>query len=272
MIDALSYEVMRLRTIRSTYWLIGIALGFQLVVSMLIAWLFPDTGPLSGGDDAFAILVTIGASLGVAPLFIAYVIGLLGVFSMGHEYRHGMVRATLTALPSRAVVLGAKVITTAAVSAGAAFACVVLAMFSALVFGVGMPSLSGWRDITLGTVLFATLFALSGLAFAAITRNQTAAVALLLLTPTVVEAILQAIILAIKASSDDPTSKGGFVTILRFLPYDAGGQMYTRISLDRMLEIFGVVPYGPVGGGLVMGTFVAILLAISATLFVRRDA
>jgi hypothetical protein len=26
------------------------------------------------------------------------VIGLLGVFSMGHEYRHGMIRATLTAL------------------------------------------------------------------------------------------------------------------------------------------------------------------------------
>ena len=102
MIDALRYEIVRLRTIRSTYWLIGIPLSLQLLISMLIAWRLPESGPLSGGDDSFAILVTIGASLGVAPLFIAYVMGLLGVFSMGHEYRHGMIRATLTALPSRA--------------------------------------------------------------------------------------------------------------------------------------------------------------------------
>lgn len=272
MIDALRYEIVRLRTIRSTYWLIGIALTVQLLISMLIAGLFPESGPLSGGDDAFAILVTMGASLGVAPLFIAYIIGLLGVFSMGHEYRHGMIRATLTALPNRTAVLAAKVITTAAVSGLAAFACVLIAMFSALVFGVGMPTFSGWRDITVGTVLFTMLFAMSGVAFAAITRNQTAAVALLLLTPTVVESILGAIVLAIKASSDNPTAKGGVGSLLRFLPYDAGGQMYTRISVDRMLEIFGIIPFGPLGGGLVMGGFVAILLAISTALFLRRDA
>ena len=31
---------------------------------------------------------------------------------------------------------------------------------------------------------------------------------------------------------------------------DAGGQMYTRLSIDRALEIFGIVPFGPVGGSL----------------------
>ena len=36
MIDALRYEFVRLRTIRSTYWLIGIALVFQLAMTMLI--------------------------------------------------------------------------------------------------------------------------------------------------------------------------------------------------------------------------------------------
>ena len=48
--------------------------------------------------------------------------------------------------------------------------------------------------------------------------------------------------------------------------------MYTRLSIDRALEVFGIVPFGAVGGGLVMGTFVAILLAISTALFLRRDA
>lgn len=272
MIDAIRYEVVRLRTIRSTYWLIGIALVLQLLLSFIIAWRLPETGPLSGGDEVFAILVTIGASLGFAPLFIAYILGLVGVFSMGHEYRHGMIRATLTAMPNRLTVLGAKVLVAAVVSGIAAIVCVLIAVIAAQLFGVGMPTADGFWGLTAGTVVYTMLFSVSGLAFAAITRNQTAAVALLLLVPTLVEAIIGAVVLAIKFGSDDPTAEGGFAELLKFLPYDAGGQMYTRLSIDRALEVFGIVPFGPVGGGIVMASFVAILLAISAVLFVRRDA
>lgn len=272
MIDAIRYEVVRLRTVRSTYWLIGIALVLQLLLSFIIAWRLPETGPLSGGDEVFAILVTIGASLGFAPLFIAYILGLVGVFSMGHEYRHGMIRATLTALPNRLTVLGAKVVVAAVVSGIAAVVCVLIAVLAAQLFGVGMPTADGFWGLTAGTVVYTMLFSVSGLAFAAITRHQTAAVALLLLVPTLVEAIIGAVVLAIKFGSDDPTAEGGFAALLKFLPYDAGGQMYTRLSIDRALEVFGIVPFGPVGGGIVMASFVAILLAISAVLFVRRDA
>ena len=272
MIEALRFEMVRLRTIRSTYWLIGTALGFQLLFSFIIAWQLPSSGPLSGGDETFAILVTIGASLGFAPLFIAYILGLVGVFSMGHEYRHGMIRATLTALPNRLAVLAAKVLVAAVVSGLAAVVCVLIAVLAALLFGVDMPTGEGFWGMTAGTVVYTMLFTVSGLAFAAITRNQTAAVALLLLVPTLVEAIIGAVVLTVKFGSDDPTAKGGFAELLKFLPYDAGGQMYTRLSIDRALEIFGIVPFGAVGGGLVMATFVAILLAVSAVLFVRRDA
>jgi len=41
---------------------------------------------------------------------VAYVLGMLGVFTFGHEYRHGMIRATLTALPQRYNVLLAKIV------------------------------------------------------------------------------------------------------------------------------------------------------------------
>jgi hypothetical protein len=272
MIDALRYEWVRLWSIRSTYWLIGLAIGIQLLLTLIIAWQLPSSGPLSGGDDVFAVLVTIGASLGFAPLFIAYILGLVGVFSMGHEYRHGMIRATLTALPNRLMVLVAKVVVAALVAGTAAAACVLIAVLAAQLFGVDMPTGDGFWSITAGTVIYTMLFTVSGLAFAAITRHQTAAVALLLLVPTVVEAIIGAVVLAIKFGSDDPTAEGGFAELLKFLPYDAGGQMYTRLSIDRALEIFGIVPFGPVGGGVVMASFVAILLAISTALFLRRDA
>ncbi|MCO7238349.1 MULTISPECIES: ABC transporter permease [unclassified Aeromicrobium] len=272
MTDALRYEITRLRTIRSTYWILGVAFGFQLLLTVLIAWNLPETGPLSGGDQTFAILVTVGATLGVAPLFIAYVIGLLGVFSMGHEYRHGMIRATLTALPSRLHVMLAKVLTTAVLSLVAALVCVGIALLSAVSFGVGLPSVGGLRDITVGTVLYTTLFSLSGLAFATLTRNQTAAVALLLLVPSLVEGLVKAVVLAIKASSGDPTSRGGIVDILKFLPYDAGGQMYTRVSLNDAFQVFGYKPFGAVGGGITMAVFVVVLLVLATAAFQRRDA
>lgn len=272
MIDALRYESLRLRTLRSTYWLLGVALTFQLVMSMLIAWQLPTSGPLSGGDEPFGWLATIGASTGIAPLLIAYVIGLLGVFSMGHEYRHGMIRATLTALPRRSAVFAAKVITTAVVAALAAVACMLIALVSAFVFDVSLPSVDGVLATGAGTTLYTVLFALAGLAFAALVRHQTAAVAMLILVPSVVEAIIRAVVLAIKTASDDPTGTGGLVSILKYLPFDAGGQMYTRLSIGDLLQNFGVVPFGPVGGGVVMGVFVALLLCLAGFLFVRRDA
>lgn len=272
MIDALRYEYVRLRTIRSTYWLLGLAGMFQLVMSLLIAWRMSVAANPPSGDEVFDIIATIGASAGLAPLFVAYIIGLLGVFSTGHEYRHGMIRATLTAVPNRTHVFVAKVISTAVIAAAAALGCILIALAGLAVFGLDLPSAGDLVGMTTGTVIFTALFALSGLAYAALTRNQTAAVALLMLVPSVVEQIIKAIILAIKSSSDDPRGTGGLVQVLKFLPYDAGGQMYTRASIEDLLSFFGVVPFGAVGGGVVMGVFVGALLAGSYALFVRRDA
>lgn len=269
---AFAYEFMRLRTIRSTYWLIGIALAFQLILTMIIAWRLPDSGSLSGGDTTVSNLLTLGASAGFAPLLMAYVIGILGVFSMGHEYRHGMIRATLTAIPSRTNVFIAKVATTGLVAAAVAFASMLIGVLSALTFGVSLPGTSVLGKLTLGVVLFTVFFTWSGFAYAAIIRNQTAAVAMVMLVPSVVESIIRAVLISIKAASDDPSGKGAVVTILKYLPYDAGGQMYTRASINDLFSIFGFTPFGPLGGGIVFGVFVGALLAISYALFLRRDA
>lgn len=272
MIDALRYEYVRLRTLRSTYWLIGIAMTFQLVMSIVIAIVVANSDAAVDDDTVFDVLATIGASSGFAPLFIAFVIGLLGVFSTGHEYRHGMIRATLTAIPNRRHVFVAKVVSTILVSAFAAVLCILIALLCVLGFGLQAPSLKDFVDMTAGTTIFTVLFSLSGLAYGALTRNQTAAVALLLLVPTVIEAIIRAIVIAIKGFSDDPSEQGGFVQILRFLPYDAGGQLYTRASINDLLSFLGYTPFGAIGGGIVLTVFVSALLAGAYALFLRRDA
>lgn len=269
---ALAYEWVRLCTIRSTYWLIGLAFAFQLAMTMLIAWQLPDSGPLAGGNGPVAQLVTVGASSGFAPLFLAYILGIVGVFSMGHEYRHGMIRATLTAVPNRSAVFAAKLLTTGVVAAAAAVGCIAIGLFSAVLFGVDMATAASLAKLTLGVVLFTVLFTWSGLAYASLIRNQTAAVAMLMLVPSVIESIIRGVVIAIKAASDNPTGRGGFVNILKYLPYDAGGKMYTRQSLDDLLDFLGYTPFGPVAGGVVLGVFVGALLALAYALFLRRDA
>lgn len=272
MIDALRYECMRLRTIRSTYWLVGFALAFQLVLALLIAWSLSTSSTFGGGDETFDILATIGGSTG-APLLMAYIVGLIGVFSTGHEYRHGMIRATLTAISNRTHVFWAKVISTAVLSAITAIACVLIGLLAIVVFGLDLPSTSGFVEVSAGIVVYTTLFALSGLAFAAIVRNQTAAVALLMLVPSLFEFVIQSIVVIIKTNSDDPQGAGGISVILRYLPYDAGSQMYVQSSVDGFVQrALGAEPFGPVGGGIVLGVFVAALLGGAYALFLRRDA
>ncbi|MBD8606669.1 ABC transporter permease [Aeromicrobium sp. CFBP 8757] len=272
MIDALRYEYVRLRTIGSTYWLVGSALVFQLVFAVLIALSLATSSTFGGGDETFEVLATIGGSTG-APLVMAYIVGLLGVFSMGHEYRHGMIRATLTAIPVRTQVFVAKVVSTAVVAAVTALLCVVIALATIAFFGLDMPTTGAFVEQTVGIVLYTTLFALSGLAFAALLRNQTAAVAALMLFPSLLEFIVQSAVVIIKTNSDDPRGGGGITVILKYLPYDAGSQMFVQSSVDGLVQrAIGADPFGAVGGGLVMGVFVGALLAGAYALFVRRDA
>jgi ABC-2 type transport system permease protein len=49
--------------------------------------------------------------------------------------------------------------------------------------------------------------------------------------------------------------------------------MFVQSSVSGFVQrAIGAEPFGAVGGGIVMGVFVALLLAGAYTLFVRRDA
>jgi len=267
-IAALRYEWRRLWTIRSTYWLIGTVLAMQLTFCfMLVA----TTGPVSSLVDAREVvsaIVSLGASYGVSPLFSAYIIGLLGVFCFGHEYRHGMIRATLTAVPNRLAVFTAKALTTAALAGGLALACALIGMAAAALFIDTRGALSSaavW-GVVLGLVLFTMLFGLCGMATAALLRNQTGAVALMLLVPSVIESVVRLLLIVMSQDGSD------IKELARFLPFDAGSQMFARPAADVINDALGYDPFGPVGGGLVLTVFTAALVGGAVTLFLRRDA
>jgi len=265
---ALRYEWRRLWTIRSTYWLIATTLVLQLIFCMIVA---ANVGPIESFVDAEEVvsgIVSLGASYGASPLFSAYIIGLLGVFTFGHEYRHGMIRATLTAVSDRSAVFAAKALMTSAVAGALAFACAMIGMAAAALFVETEGALSSgtvW-GVVLGLVLFTMLFGLCGMATAALLRNQTGAVALMLLFPSVIEAVIRLMLVLISQGGSDADE------LARFLPFDAGSQMFARPAADVINSVMGYDPFGAVGGGLVLGVFTTALVAGALALFLQRDA
>ena len=127
-------EWIKFRSLRSTWWSIGIA----LLISVGLGILFSD---LRGNDIA-----THGGfepdqtELSLRGFYLAQLaIGVLGVLFITGEYSTGMIRATLSAVPKRAPVWVAKI----AIFAGAIFVITLVAAFIA--FLGGQAVLSGYH-------------------------------------------------------------------------------------------------------------------------------
>jgi ABC-2 type transport system permease protein len=258
---ALRYEWVRLRTVRSTWWLLGLALVLQGTLAFLFAK-GQGTDPVDA--QAAARIVTGGG--GEFFLFPALFMGLVGVFAFGHEYRHGVIRATLVAVPRRSRVLAAKILMVAM------FTGVVALLSLALNIGIAYLVLGGRGEqlftadttarVGLGYVLFVMLNGVVGLALGGLLRNLPGAIVVLVIFPLLIEGILSALLLI------------PFLEPIRglwkFLPFTAGSQMMV-VGAENFPEEFGR-PLGALAGGLTFAVFAAVLTMLCGVLFARRDA
>ena len=271
--DALAYEWRRIRTVRSTWLLTVLSLALTALPAVAIG-LNPTTGtPVSRGEsfrvlgdqEAYALVLTAGAQL--APLLM----GLLGAFAFGHEYRYGTMRTALTALPVRDRLAAAKVLVVALWAAAVGVLGVGVSALVLLVVrggryqpGVSLTEATTVR-VALGVVLYVVLIALLGLALGWLFRNVPAAVTVLLVTPLVVEPLLRGL-LSLQAL--EPVSGIG-----RYLPYGAGSRLYAYSSrIDPEVPAAFRNDLGPLAGGLTLALVVAALVAVAHVLFRRRDA
>ncbi|HET9498624.1 MAG TPA: ABC transporter permease [Marmoricola sp.] len=264
---ALAYELVRIRTIRSTWWLTGIAVVVGVGISTLFSWglatSFADSGP-SGPPEVGAAVVTQLAATGQVPNIVCFVLAIIGVLAWGHEYRHGMIRASLTALTSRTALWAAKFLVVGVWVAVVAFVTFVIAGL------VGTAFLSEWVDVFAGAtwsvlareVLYAVLLAWLAMAFTALTRSQAFALVTLFLWPLLVENIVQLMFLLVPQLRDDRD-------VLRFLPFDAGARMVDVLS--HATSTFGS-PLSALGGALVFGGTTLVLMVASLLAFRTRDA
>ncbi|GAA3904120.1 ABC transporter permease [Microbacterium invictum] len=164
-------EVIKITTLRSTWWSLAIAAVLSVGISLMMAAASRDFGP--GYESVMTIL---------APTqFTMLVAGVLGAIAITGEYSTGMIRSTLTAEPRRGVVLAAK----------AVVLIVVIAVATALTYAIAIvataPILGDdgivWSDASRSLVPLAagvlsmTAFALIGLSWGFIVRNGSGAIA-----------------------------------------------------------------------------------------------
>ncbi len=194
--DALHAEWTKLRTLASTYWLL--LAGAVLTVGVSTAVVAATSYQAAGYQDTPRLALS-GIDLGQA------VVALLGILAVGNEYSTGMMSITLTAMPRRLVMLGAKAATlTGFVSLGG-----VVAVGGSLLAGRailpgngftvahGYPLLSLGNGPTLraavGSVLYLVLVGLLSVGVATAVREPATAIGtvlgLLYLLPLLAEVV-----------------------------------------------------------------------------------
>jgi len=272
MTAALRYEWRRITTLRSTWWItfgaivVGTGVTFLVCMGLRLSSDADLTGSVSEDESREIVEAMMTQFSNFDPMFylVAFVVAIIGVLAWGHEYRHGMIRATLTAVPQRWAVWSAKFIVVAAwVSAVVVATCVIslvitLVWFAGLDIDIDFPAMLA----AIGRrVVYTVLLTWLVMSLTVMVRHQTFALVVLYLWPMGVETVIKAIMLS--PFFNDHYDK------TRFLPFNAGGRIMQR--LPEAESVFGD-PLNAVGGFIVFGLFTAILMAGSLVLFETKDA
>lgn len=255
--DLLRSEWTKFRSLRSTWWSLGVMLVFSLGMSILLTSIFTahyaTLGPddkASFNNDTVGLFLQPGAQLGELALTV------LGVLLITSEFSTGMIKATVLAVPRRTPVLAAKATVLAAV------VLVLSELIAWICFFVGSAIVHKHVDVTLSTpgslraVLgFGAVLAMSSLialAIGTLVRNSAGAVSAALGLNLVVPILLSII----------PGSLGRHLTYA--MPQRAG-----QLIMDRTES--GGTPYSQWTGFGIVALWTVGLLVLAFWSIKKRD-
>lgn len=253
-VNALRAELIKLRTVRSTYWTLLIAFASNVGLAVLASTLIVPR--LNAGELATTDATRL-AMLGLHISQIAY--GVLGVLIISSEYSSGMIRTTLAAVPRRRTLLQAK----ALVLTGVALTTSVVSTVAAyLVFKATLPAHSlsgaslsdpGVTRAVVGAGLYLTVLGLLGFGLGALLRSSTGAIAALF-------GLLFVPMLLVQMLPDTWRT-----TLGPYIPMESGGQIYVATRFDAG-------SLGPWSGFGVFCLYAAAAVLAGLALVNRRDA
>ena len=241
---AVRAEVMKLRTTRTFWALVGTTLSLVMLITVLTLALGSDP---RNEDDVRSILSTAGAG-GLLMIVLGVVFG-------AGEYRHGTIASTLLVTPDRLRVTASQALGCAAAGAavGIALAALTAAVGLPWLSAKGAPSLSTGELLGLfgGGVLYTALAAALGAGVGALLRNQVAAVVLILVLIFVIDPILGGLV-----DGYAEYSLSGLGIAL------SGGSADDSAS-GELLAVWQA--------GLIWAAYTAVLVGVAAILTSRRD-
>jgi ABC-2 type transport system permease protein len=248
--DVLTSEWTKLRSIRSTYWTLLVAVATPIALSSLVAVTLANA-PGKGAPSVDPLLPGV-----ISQEYAILAVGVLGVLAFSTEYSTGLIRTTFAAVPRRRAVLAAKAAVVGALTlvAGEVVAFASFALVQAVLSGkhlgvsLSRPGVPG-AVLAAGLLLF--VMATMGLGLGAITRHTAGGIAAL------VGLILVPSILALL-----PAPWGARVG--RFTLVDAARQI---TALHPATDLFA-----PAFSLVVLLAWPALTLLAAALLITRRDA
>jgi hypothetical protein len=245
--QAARMEWIKLRSLRSTWWALSLTVAGAVGIAVAVG-INTKNAHADLTNNALA-----GISLG---LLLA---GVLGVLLMTSEYTSGMVRATLTAIPNRPLVLAAKAAVFGMVTLAAGEAAAFIAFFAggaALPARIPAPTLGQpgvLRAVVLGGAGYC-LIGLIGLGLGAVVRHTPAAIAILVGGVYVLAQMVAAFAPAI-------------------MPYLPVAIVANSLSVVQPLPIEGRLHFlSPWAGLAMLCLYAALTLGAGAWLLARRDA
>ena len=255
--EALDSEWAKIRTVRSTYWtlfavvIVSIGVSVALAAAYIASWNSLSQETRSTIDVSYTL---IGVNFGVL------IIGVLGVMVISTEYSTGMIRTSLTALPRRGLMLGAKVSVLAVLSVVIGELVSFVSYFATEPFyasknvHISLSDGHSLRAVLLAGVYLA-LVALVGFAFGALLRHTAGAISTTLGVMFVLPIITGFL----------PGRWGKDVN--KVMPSQAGAAMMATPTSNDKGDLLS-----PLSGFLVLGATVAVLCVLALALFKKRDA
>ncbi|PZF86714.1 ABC transporter permease subunit [Jiangella anatolica] len=246
-------EWTKLWSLRSTWWVLGLAGLLTVALASIVGW----ASRQDGGDGSVRAAVE-NAFIGVDGLSL--ILGVFGVVLMTGEYGSGLIRATLTAVPRRRPVLPAKALVL--VAATLPF-CVVVCFASFLAHQAfagpaGDVTLAdpGVVRATFGAAAAPVGLALLGLGIGTMLRHTAGALAAYVGAVLVVPALLGPM-LPDRVEDD----------VLPYVPTFSGQAMYAVGESQTFPWLLS-----PGSGALVLAGWILVFLAGGATVLQARDA
>lgn len=252
---AIRSEWIKLRTVRSTVWTLGALIFLTIGIGVLVTHADASNWAHLSLADRLQFDPTNDSLAGLVVGQLA--IGVLGILVITAEHGTGSIRATLSAVPNRPLVLGAKAVVFGLVAliVGEAVCVVSFLAGQAMISGKAPQATLGQPGVARAVLLagvFVALIGLVALGIGTIIRHTAGAIATYVAAVFIVPLVINAFPASIRTAVE------------KFLPLDVGRSMGAVHPVTNALS-----PWASLG--LLCG-YAVVLLAVGCWLLVRRDA